>query len=312
MRNRKANNLLFAAWMAFCVSAGAARADDQITLAKPGPADRPGDWIFLDNGQIRLGVKKTSGAAIGYLSPSGSKKNLLNHLDHGRLVQQSYYGDPDGSRWDKQPWRWNPVQGGDWQGRASELLESRADENALYAKVQPRHWASGEKLTDVVMEERIDLQGRVAHVVFTMTYRGEKRHGRTSQEVPAFFAEPEFSTLALYDGPQPWTGGALNRTKPGWPNETRRMTEHWAAYLDERNFGVGAYVPIADHLTCYRYQAGKSSCSYFAPLIEMAITPGVEFKYDLYLTVGNIEDIRATFHKIAAEPGAGKGNQNRR
>ena len=30
------------------------------------------DWAFLDNGQIRIGAKKTSGACIGYLSLSGS------------------------------------------------------------------------------------------------------------------------------------------------------------------------------------------------------------------------------------------------
>jgi hypothetical protein len=308
----KTITLLLAFWMVLCVSATVAGDDSQITLAKPSPEGRPQDWAFLDNGQIRLGVKKTSGAAIGYLSPSGSTKNLLNHLDHGRLVQQSYYGDPDGSKWDKKPWRWNPVQGGDWQGHASELLKLRADANSLYAKVQPRHWASAEKLIDVVMEEQIEFQGRVAHVVFKMAYRGEKRHRKTSQEVPAFFAEPEFATLAVYDGPQPWTGGPLSRSKPGWPNESRRMTERWAAYLDDKGFGVGAYVPIADHLTCYRYQGGKASCSYFAPIVEMAILPGTDFRYDLYLTVGDVKDIREAFHRIAAERKVSKGEPEHR
>ena len=39
----------------------------------------PADWIFLDNGQLKLGVKKTSGAGIAWLSASGSTENLLDH-----------------------------------------------------------------------------------------------------------------------------------------------------------------------------------------------------------------------------------------
>jgi hypothetical protein len=272
--------------------------------AKPGKgpaAALAADWFYLDNGQIRLGVNKIWGATIGYLSSSGSTRNLLNHFDHGRCVQQSYYGDPDGSKWDKRPWRWNAVQGGEWQGGASRILEFRADAKTIYAKVRPRHWASGRELTEVIMEEWIALEGRVAHVRFKMTYEGRQAHHRTSQEVPAFFAEPELSTLVLYDGPGPWTEGPLSRSKPGWPNEGRHMTEHWAALVDEKDFGAGAYVPIADHLTCYRFRGGKSSCSYFAPLVEMAITPGMVFEYRVYLAVGTSKEIREVFRGIARE-----------
>lgn len=295
---------LFLALAAF----GSLLAAHEPALAEPahGPAAKPiaeatipKDWAYLDNGQIRLGVKKTSGAGIAYLSASGSTKNLLNHYDHGRLVQQSYYGNPDGSLWNKKPWRWNPVQGGDWRGKPSEILEFRADARSLYSKIEPCHWASGERLHDVVMEQWIDLDGRIAHARMKMTYKGQTEHRSTHQEVPAFFAEPELSTLVVYDGAKPWTGGPLNRSRPGWPNEGRRMTEHWAAYVDEKDFGVGAYVPIADRLTCYRFQGGKSSCSYFAPLINLAIKPGTVFEYDLYLATGTVTEMREAFQRIA-------------
>jgi hypothetical protein len=72
---------------------------------------------------------------------------------------------------------------------------------------------------------------------------------RLYQPLPPFFAQPELSTLVLYDGPQPWTDGLLNRSQPSWPNESRRITEHWAAYIDDKNSGVKAYVPIADRLS---------------------------------------------------------------
>ncbi len=70
------------------------------------------DWIFLDNGHVRLGVIRSSGAGIAWFSPSGSTNNAINYFDRGRLIQQSYYGRTDGTFWAKKPWRWNPVQGG--------------------------------------------------------------------------------------------------------------------------------------------------------------------------------------------------------
>src|SRR5690349_11369584 len=109
-----------------------ARADGEKPKA---PAEQ---WAYLDNGKLRLGVKQSSGGAIAYLSRSGSDRNVINHYDRGRLVQQSYYGKKDDSLWNKQPWRWNPVQGGDWKGAPSKLMEFKVEgETKLYAKTLP-------------------------------------------------------------------------------------------------------------------------------------------------------------------------------
>jgi hypothetical protein len=265
-------------------------------LAAQPPAD---DWIYLDNDQVRLGVMKSSGAAIAYFAESASQKNLLNHFDRGRLVQQSYYGDKDGSLWNTKPWRWNPVQGGDWKGKGARVLEIRQDRTTLYAKTLPRHWASGEELPEVTMEQWITLAGKVAHVRYKMTYTGQKSHPKTHQEIPAFFVEPELGTLVLYDGDKPWTGAPVKRLQPGWPNEGHKITENWAAYVDDEDHGVGAYVPAAKEITCYRYRGGGGSdCSYFAPLATLAITPGFVFEYDLYMTVGSNDEIRQAFRRL--------------
>src|SRR3954452_20694998 len=101
---------------------------------KTEPGTRADDWVYLDNGKLRLGVIRSSGGGIAFLAQSGSTRNLLNHYDRGRLVQQSYYGDSDGSFWGKRPWRYNPVQGGDYHGKSSRLLELRSDSNSLYSK----------------------------------------------------------------------------------------------------------------------------------------------------------------------------------
>lgn len=270
------------------------------------------NFVFIDNGQVRLGVKTSSGAGIAWFSESGSPRNLLNHFDHGRLVQQSYYGKKDGSVWDKQPWRWNPVQGGGYKGVPATVLEIKTARSNLYAKTRPRHWASEADLPEVIMEEWIMLTGKVAHVRFKMSYTGKEEHPRTAQEIPAFFTEPELSTLVLYDGTKPWSGAEMSRSQPGWPNEGRKITEHWAAYVDAKDYGIGMYVPVANEITCYRFAAGRSSkegaCAYFAPITRFAITPGFVFEYDLFITLGKVNEIRETFRQIhlarpALEPG---------
>lgn len=274
------------------VAAGAA-----LPAARAATELKPEDWMFLDNGQIKLGVKKTSGAGIGWLSRSNGE-NLLDHFDHGRLVQQSYYGREDGSRWADKPWRWNPVQGGDYKGHASELLELTGDKTSLHARIRPRNWAGGQLLMDCEMEQRIRLEGAVAVVKFAFRYRGKEAHPAQHHEVPAVFLHPALGTLVHYDGDKPWTGGALQRTQPGWPNESRRIPEGWAGYVNAAGTGAGVFAPIAKELTCYRFGASPnapSACSYFAPLVKFAITPGLDFAYEIALAIGTPEEMRAAF-----------------
>jgi hypothetical protein len=72
--------------------------------ASTAPDTDQQSWKYLDNGQVRVGVRVDMGAGIAWLSASGAKVNLLDHYDHGRLVQQSWYGKKDGSLWVDKPW----------------------------------------------------------------------------------------------------------------------------------------------------------------------------------------------------------------
>jgi len=123
-------------------------------------------WVFIDNGALRLGVNKTAGACIGFLSAGKDQPSILNSYDHGRFVQQSYYGDTDGSMWDKNTWRYNPVQGGHWQGKPAQVLEFKSDATTLYSRTQPVHWATGKDLPEMVMEQWITLDGPILYLGF--------------------------------------------------------------------------------------------------------------------------------------------------
>jgi hypothetical protein len=259
---------------------------------------------FLENGKVRIGVDLSSGGSIFWFSSPPAGPNLLNHADRGRFIQQSYYGRKDGSVWAKKPWRWNPVQGGDYKGKPAQLLEMKRGKDFLFVKSVPVNWAGGQDLTDCTMEETIRLDGDTAGIRFRFQYDGKEQHPPAHQELPAVFMDFAFTDLVYYQGKAPWTGAALSKDRPGWPNENRHCNEQWAAYVGPDGHGLGVYFPGSTQITCYRHPgpAGPKGggCSYFAPIRTMAVTPGFRFEYRVFLTSGTAEEIRTRFGRLRA------------
>lgn len=262
------------------------------------------EWLFLDNGILKLGVKKNWGAGIAWLSRSGSERNLINAYDHGRLVQQSYYGELDGSDWNGQPWKWNPVQGGDWKGHAAKVEKLKSGKDWLESISIPKHWATGEDISEMRFSQSIELKHELVVIRFSMTYSGPKKHPLSDHEIPAVFVSPELDTMVFCEKGTPWTNAPLSRRNPGWPNEYVQPIEPWVAYVDKNGNGFGICVPIMEKLTCYRFAADTGSvaaCSYVAPLTSFAIAPGTEFSYICYLTLGKEQEIRSRFKNACNE-----------
>jgi hypothetical protein len=260
------------------------------------------DSRFLENGKIKIGVDMTSGGAIFWFSELPDGPNLLNHADRGRFIQQSYYGKKDGSNWAGKPWRWNPVQGGHYQGKPAKLLESKITDTSLYTKSIPINWAGGELLEECRMEQWISLRDKVASIRFRFAYDGKEEHPPCHQELPAVFIDYALPDLAYYKGDKPWTGQALQRDRPGWPNEQRQVDEEWAAFVGSDGRGVGVFFPGTKLITCYRHPgpAGPTGggCSYFAPIRTMAIKPGFRHDYRIHLTIGTPEEMREVFKPL--------------
>lgn len=272
-------------------------------IADERPAEQGGtadseELLFIENSHVKVGIKKSSGGAIAWISKAASDRNLIDHFDRGRLVQQSYYGAEDGSRWNNQPWRWNPVQGGDWRGRSAAILELRQSSSELFVVTRPVHWATGEDVQDSRMEQTITLRDDSIHLRYRFEYRGELHHPVQDQELPAVFVIPELKHLVLYNGQKPWTDDELTRTVPSWPNQYSSLPEHWAAYVDDNGEGIGCYVPSADRITYYRFGDGdrsKGACSYLAPLTRFAITKDFTWDYEATFVLGTIDQIRTRF-----------------
>ena len=291
----------------FLVILGAAAASAPSPATGQPPNEKADETVKrISNGQISVGLKPASGGAIAWVSAEPGGKNLVNAHDRGRLIQQSYYGKADGSLWNKKPWHWNPVQGGDWRGRSAQVLELSLKDSSGYVKTLPKHWASGEDLRTTTMQQWIDLDGPVAHIKYRFEQRGGEDHPAVHQELPAVFVDAELRNLVMYDGSQPWTDAPIARSVPGWPNEYKKMTEHWAAYVDAQDYGIGVYVPVSSELTCYRFGATEKSpgaCSYFAPLRTFAIKRDFDWEYDVFVTVGSLKEIRERFVQLHGQYG---------
>ena len=273
------------------------------------------DWEYLDNGVVRIGIDKSRGACIGYLAESKTKRNLLNNYDEGRFIQQSYYGRPDGSKWNGKPWVYNPVQGGYAKGKSSRLLKFSRDKKkkAISARVEPLSWASGIACPEALMGVTISLEGPLARVRFRMDYTGKDQSLVRDQEMPAVFVDAALPNLVYSES------GKLKRRVPGWPNERGKASENWVAYLDDKDWGIGIYTPGTETFTCYRFKGdGKtgptgSACSYVAPLRRFSLQKGLAVDYEVFLTIGSLAEIRKRFASLRrkAAPGPEAGNKRK-
>ncbi|WP_394728885.1 hypothetical protein [Altererythrobacter sp. GH1-8] len=293
---------------------GTALADDCAMpdkLKSDGPqSSQVARYEFIDNGIIRLGIDIESGGSVFCFAESATKRNVLNHFDRGRFVQQSFYGNSDGTVWDwaggnAQKWVWNPVQGGNYSGIPAKIIEQKLDGNSVYVKTKPKHWVTGDDINDATMEQWITLDDEIAHIQYRFVYDGSEIHRITDQEMPAVFVDYALNELVSYRGDAPWTNAPLSRSNPGWPNEYHSASEEWSAYVDANDWGVGVYTPGTDKVTAYRYEGdGKygplaEATSYFAPIRRFSIKPGVTIDYNVYLTIGTVAEIRSRFADLA-------------
>ncbi len=259
------------------------------------------EWTYLDNGTIRIGVNRSAGATLGWFSLSQIEFNYLNRFDLGRYLQQSWYGDEDGSDWNGKPWRWNPVQGGNWQYVPAEVTSFETGEFRLTSNSIPVHWATGENIEDVSFKQTIELHGPVVAIEFEMSYHGKKSHKARHQELPAIFVDHTLKHLHCLKAGE----SEMTSFVPGWPNERVSLTRDWFASLNDDGHGIGIWAPGAEELTCYRAEGGpapqsKGACSYLAPIKTMAIEPGFTYRYHVFLTIGTIPHFKNRFHEIAA------------
>lgn len=268
-------------------------------------------WTYLDNNRIKVGISKENGAAIGWLSyrdSSGSESpNLVNTWDKGRFIQASYYGRKDGSTWNGDQWRFNPVQAGSWENQKSNVNYVKLiNDRTVKTSVTPRNWAGQELLKNCLIEATISLSNAYVKIHYKLTYNGTEEHPPYHQELPAVFLDRSFDTLVYYNGSRAWTQDSLSYDKPqGTESPSKgRLPEKWVAYLNSQTKqAVGIYSPNSEQFTAYRVgpdgSQAKSDCSYVAPVGTYAIVPNQKLEHEVYIVVGDLESIRKTIYSVA-------------
>lgn len=261
----------------------------------------------------KAGVGANVGGAVNYIGSTLANQNFLNVHDTGRLLQQSYYGDADGSVYGGNPWVWNPVQGGDVFGNTGVVLNVTQPSGSQVATTSwPRNWAGGQLLKDVVMNTKVTVNNDHVAINMRMRYSGTKSQSSHPQELPAVFVARRYDKLWYYDGKKPWTGGPVSWIYPHTFYDMKdaastqvNPTEGWVAYQNSvTGEAVGILSPSLVVAIAYRVGfenvGGPTdfNTSYVAPIAWFGIPPGADISYNVYVASGSIGSIRNTFKNI--------------
>jgi len=283
-----------------------------LLLLPVGMQARGAKLSFLDNGVIRVGVDLEQGGTITWVSLSGSERNVINAHDRGRQIQLSFYGGPQPfgkahPEWKN--WPWNPIGTGDAYGHASTVLKHTNDGKTLYTQSIPLQWALDNVPGECTFETWIALEGATAHVRNRLVnHRQDKTQYRAfDQELPALYTIGKLYRLFTYDGDQPYTNAPVRKLENSGPPWTSwKATEHWAALLDDDNWGLGIC-----HPSLYQFIGGfhgapniggptDDPTGYIAPVRQEILDHNIVYDYNYTLILGKIDAIRA--YAVAHKP----------
>jgi len=290
----------------------------------------PPDQYILDNGKIRIGVNAELGHSIGYLAPSNDPtKNVVNSADSGREIQMSFYAGPNpynpesgecqDVEWNNGSWPWNPIGAGDIDQNSAELLSfEKPNKWTMKTLTRPLQWACHNLPCECTFEQTIKLVGdHVVHVTATLHNNRTDDYDDTwafPQELPAVYTNGFLHRFVTYNGSNPFVENEpVAEYDAGW-SETQNFwfpggisaTEHWAAFVDENDWGLGIInLQVTNVLGGFHIPWNKGwggprdhQTGYMAPASNYALPKQGDFSYDYYLVLGTVEEIRS-FAKLA-------------
>ncbi len=262
----------------------------------------------IENDQIRVGVDLLRGGSIGYLADVKIGQNQVNTHDFGRWIGQSYYSGPKPfgkahPAW--KDWPWNPVSAGDVFGNASKILEHKNDGKTIYVRAQPLQWALDATPAECQFETWITLENRAVHVKNRLTNQRQDKtqYPAMDQELPAVYTNRNLHILKTYSGNQPFTNGPLveipkspaNGPTPLW--STFSATEHWAALVDENDWGLGIIHPGSIRFLGGFYHSPvktntNDSTGYMSPIRKEILDSNIVYTYRYTLVLDSLANIR--------------------
>ena len=248
-------------------------------------------------------------------------------------------------------WPYNPVQGGDVVSNPSQIIDYEVTENEIYVKVRAMDWSKGDngehytgtvmggETTKSYMENWYTVKGNMVYVTNRFVdwngFEGLEKVPAHSNELPAAYVVHPFHNYVCYNGGDTsWKGELTKVEAPGsWVKEAVRNQnpiEHWFAWVNDSDFGVGVYIPGTDVFVSgrsnssvnkklninsdafdspltneYRYNKPEAvskytSCyvrntSYTAPVVVWTMKSYVPMQYTYVISVDYVDVMRQQF-----------------
>ena len=281
------------------------------------------------------------------------KVNFVNIHDLGREIQQSFYANinethgyaPDDDVLYEGRLVYNPVQAGSAGDNQSQIIDYRVEEDAIYVKCRPQDWFFRNTQTDSYMESTYSFAEdgtlRVTNRFVNFSeYKGMETAYIGGQETPAiylvhplnyFYCETRNGVVFdpnLKDAVTTPSKTSLDDDVEKDYHYTLDKTEipsEWFAFVNDKKFGVGIYMPKVDQLVASRgwtstfYQMSLNSrynsnlynlsgwkypsayvpnYNYCCPSVIRRMVDFVPFEYTFALYVGTVVEMKDTFGKL--------------
>lgn len=281
------------------------------TVSTAALPERPKpDLLFLENEAMKIGIDRSMGASITWLSWQAQPDNIINIHDPGRLIQQSYYaGKPldrqaDGQHEAWSPWTWNPIQGGGVMSWARVTRFQMLEDRILVSETIPKLWDMPDEEAEALMVQTTRFEAGMPNVVcihnrLVCKREDDDRWGPPvprHQELPACYFTSAFRHVESYLGNGEWR---REHQPPGPPWGKATPPLNVMACFNDEGQGVAVFSPVADahwNFGPHRKFTPKAKptdgpCMHLAPIATVRLGPTSTLEYRYWMVVGNKEEI---------------------
>ncbi|MGB6220258.1 hypothetical protein [Haloferula sp.] len=282
------------------------------------PSSEPGELLFIENDKIKVGIDRSKGASITWLSWKDYPGNVVNIHDPGRLIQQSYYAgrsldrQADGQSKSWSPWSWNPIQGGGVGSWARVSRFEKIDGVTLYGETIPKLWDMPDEEAEATMEQWTGFEPNMPDVVVVRNRLVSKRQPgdrwgpakHSPQEVPACYFTRNFDQFMVYLGGGQWK---TVEQKVGPPWGKARPPLRAMACFNAEGQGIAVFSPssgeswnFGPHVATMSDDPQGGPCVHIAPVSRVHLGPRSTYEYRYWLIVGDRESITARLDSLWA------------
>lgn len=264
------------------------------------------DLLFLDNTTMKIGIDRSMGASITWLSWQGQPGNIINIHDPGRLIQQSYYAGErldrraDGQHKAWSPWTWNPIQGGGVMSWARVTRFEKFEDVKLVSETIPKLWDMPDEEAAAVMLQATEFEPGMPDVVrvhnrIVCRRQPDDRWGAAvprHQELPACYFTSAFRHVESYLGDGGWR---REQQPPGPPWGRANPPLNVMACFNDDGQGVAIFSPAAtEHWNFGPHRRFTPNakpedgpCVHLAPIATVPLGPQSALQYRYWMVVGS-------------------------